>query len=466
MLPKSLLQSVYNNSKDLVKEIQYFISDGEDLNSMTKYGESALRVASNNGRFDVIKILLEAGADKDQLKWSNTFYEVAYGNLISIKSSIDRFKDLEYKDFWDRTPWLMSIQVGDIEKSAFLLSLGANKNAVGRCGKQPMAYAIQHNNVEMLKWLFENGFEIESTDDFLCTPLIFAAERGKTDCVEFLINAGADIYKENHIPKRAIEVASNLDIVKLLVDKGDDINDINEKAHALLTRTKINSRPQISKNEYLKNKYRVFGNANPEITNHKFWVEMVRTGASAWYARTTYDDTDSINNNPVWCYERYGRSITILKDGTIIEIAGEHEDYYDPDFCIYNDVTVFHANGEIIIYSYPSEVFPPTDFHSATMIGNYIYIIGSLGYMGQRITGYTPVYRLSIPSMTIEKIETYGKMPGWLSKHKAYLQQDSKIIITGGEIYTCIDGEHEYEKNNFQYCLCTISNTWEKLNNI
>ena len=35
-----------------------------------------------------------------------------------------------------------------------------------------------------------------------------------------------------------------------------------------------------------------------------------------------------------------GRSTVWLPDGRVVLIAGEHEDSYDPDFCIYNDVVV------------------------------------------------------------------------------------------------------------------------------
>ena len=462
MARKSFLQTVYNNSDNLFEEVQKFIDRGENLNRITKYSESALRVASNNGRFDVVKLLLESGADKAQLGWSDTFYEVVFGNLNSIKESINNNSDLEHRDFWERTPWLISIQVGDIEKSSILLNLGADRTATGRCGKQPLAYAIQHNNIEMLNWLVENEFDIESMDEFQSTPLIIASELGMTNCVKYLIEKGADIHKTNHIPERAIEVASNLDIVKLLIDQGDDINDISEETHALLVRAKVDGTPQVSQKEYEEGKHRTFGRSNPECAKNSFWLEMVRTGASAWNAKNKYGDTDFVDN-PVWCYKRFGRSTTILPDGTIVEIAGEHEDYYDPDFCIYNDVTVFSPNGDIKIYTYPEEDFPPTDFHSATLIGDYIYIIGSLGYFDHRVSGYTPVYRLSISSFKIEKVETSGEMPGWLSRHKACVKSDSKIMIVGGEVYSFTNGKHDYHENTKCYQLCTITKSWKRL---
>lgn len=49
--------------------------------------------------------------------------------------------------------------------------------------------------------------------------------------------------------------------------------------------------------------------------------------------------------------------MTILEDGRALFIAGEHEDSYDPDFCIYNDLIVFHTDKSVQIFAYPREVF-------------------------------------------------------------------------------------------------------------
>lgn len=70
----------------------------------------------------------------------------------------------------------------------------------------------------------------------------------------------------------------------------------------------------------------------------------------------------------VWPGYRFGGTETELRDGRRVFIAGEHEDYYDPDFCIYNDVIVEDKSGKERIFTYPPEVFPPTDGHVAIRI--------------------------------------------------------------------------------------------------
>lgn len=104
-----------------------------------------------------------------------------------------------------------------------------------------------------------------------------------------------------------------------------------------------------------------------EVEYYLAYCDEMRTQLT----RAAFDDTDSLDE-PVWCFHRFGKSITEFPDGRIIEIGGEHEDYYDPDFCIYNDVVVHYGGGRFEIFGYPEEVFPPTDSHSATLVGDVI----------------------------------------------------------------------------------------------
>lgn len=61
-------------------------------------------------------------------------------------------------------------------------------------------------------------------------------------------------------------------------------------------------------------------------------------------------------------FRRFGRSSTLLADGRLVLIGGEHEDSYDSDFCIYNDVVVRHPDGRLEVFGYPKEVFPRQTF--------------------------------------------------------------------------------------------------------
>ncbi|MEO8610400.1 MAG: hypothetical protein ABI690_21065 [Chloroflexota bacterium] len=123
---------------------------------------------------------------------------------------------------------------------------------------------------------------------------------------------------------------------------------------------------------------------------------------------------------------------------------------------------VFSPGGEIAIYGYPKNIFPPTDFHSATLVGDSIYIIGSLGYLGERQPGLTPVYHLDCASFEIASLETHGDNPGWISRHEAELdEQGTKILIRGGKIVP--ENITHYEDNLQSYQLNLATLNWRKL---
>jgi hypothetical protein len=143
-----------------------------------------------------------------------------------------------------------------------------------------------------------------------------------------------------------------------------------------------------------------------------------------------------------------------------VQIGGEHEDSYDPDFCIYNDVFVHAPDGSIAILGYPESVFPPTDFHTATLLGDSIYVIGSLGYAGRRDYGSTPVYRLDTRSFRIEPVQAAGASPGWLHRHRAVQIGPREIRVWGGKLVTLDGTKEHHEANTASFVLDVLARHW------
>ncbi|KAK4149685.1 hypothetical protein C8A00DRAFT_18659 [Chaetomidium leptoderma] len=190
---------------------------------------------------------------------------------------------------------------------------------------------------------------------------------------------------------------------------------------------------------------------------------------------------------PGFTFYRFGRTETMLPDGRLVYIGGEHEDYCYPDFFIYNDVVVVrgHSDGwakaeakvdaglvpfsdqpmerldyikmdimrnlpthaaavegaspdEIDIYGYPTDVFPPTDFHTATYYKDensgreYIYIIGGVGYKSGPHRQATLVHRLDLQDFSIQRLETAGEMPP-PEKLKSTTRQGDTISFEPGD---------------------------------
>lgn len=192
--------------------------------------------------------------------------------------------------------------------------------------------------------------------------------------------------------------------------------------------------PPVTREQYLAWRSPRLGASNPQRLDNPVWEWLVRSGMSAYQANQVMDGPPSQAAGPGWCFERFGRSTTALPDGRLVHIAGEHEDHYDPDFFIYNDVVVQHPDGSIEIYGYPREAFPPTDFHSATLVGDRIVLVGNLGYPRER-RGSTQVLVLDLATFAVVAAATVGTSPGWIHEHTAVLADDGRsIVVTGGQL--------------------------------
>lgn len=234
-----------------------------------------------------------------------------------------------------------------------------------------------------------------------------------------------------------------------------------------------------------------FGNSNPERMNLAFWEWMIRgarnpstdgeyplegtglamregvlkSGFGPYRARELFDIPVSREDGPIWTFERMGATRGPLPDGRVVCIAGEHEDFYDPDFYIYNDVIVLQPTGQIEIYGYPKELFPPTDFHTATLANDQVVIIGCLGYKDERRPGYTPVYSLDLSNYRISEVKTSGDMPGWISEHEASYDSNGLITIRRGHIVQEYRSQQRICNNFEDYSLDVTSGVWRRLTN-
>jgi len=188
---------------------------------------------------------------------------------------------------------------------------------------------------------------------------------------------------------------------------------------------------------------------------------MIGSGLDAYHAAQLFSEPERVIAHPVGCAQRFGQSLTRLPDGRIIQIGGEHEDSYDPDFCIYNDVFVHSPDGTVRIFAYPESEFPCTDFHTATLIETEIFVVGSLGYHGTRQYGVTPVYALDTQSFRIRRVTTSGSAPGWIQRHRSDLLGE-ELRVSGGFISS--QGEHGevYAANGEVFVLNTRTLEWRK----
>ncbi len=466
----ALLDAVHGRSiakdNNLIPLLKLIIAHGAPLQGVTEYCESGIRVVSHYGRFDAVKLLLDSGADSSQLSWTPLMKAIALGTNKEVKTLLESGSSLESTDSWKRTPWLLAIQTGSISKAKLLLQYGANQNALGNVGSPSLFYSIGNGHEEMLEWLLTLDMDIEQPNEHGTTILMEAAERGDISAVKVLLKNGAKVDKEED-EQTALSYANTADVASELLAAGADPAQLNSESKRALLGLQPEESDEyrlVTTNDFKKGRYHRYGKSNPENINEPFWEAMIRSGVSSWHATQAFSKYMNKPEKPVWTADRFGQSITFLSDGRIVLIGGEHEDYYDPDFFIYNDVFVLDRKNNITIYGYPKEIFPPTDFHTATLVGNDIYLIGSLGYMDTRQYNKTPVFRLSLNDFHIEALKTTGDNPGRIYKHQASLDSKNKIVISGGNLMIIKDNEEQVVSNSKKYLLDLKSLKWSQNN--
>lgn len=413
-----------------------------DVDTVLRHADVVLPALAERGRFEAVRLLLDAGADDVWLPWTALMTAVAVGTVDDVRRALDAGGRLEEADWRDRTPWLLAAHAGDVAKAVLLRERGTDVSARGWCGAPAIFHAIEAGRVDMLRWLIAEGQPLADTDEDGCGPLAFATERGAVGVAAELLARGVGADEgDGHL--NALWLAASAPVVRLLLDAGASPGELSAEGRRSLVRlppdTDESALDAVPRDAVQRTGLRRrFGDANPTPMDDPFLIAMIRAGVSAYRAGRHFRLKGDAQA-PIWSAQRFGQSVTLLPDGRIVQIGGEHEDSYDPDFCIYNDVFVHHPDGRIEVFGYPEDVFPPTDFHSATRVGGTIWVIGGLGYGAARRIGETPVHRLDLATWRFDRVATTGPAPGWLHDHQTRLTEDGRaLVVRGGKALVAI----------------------------
>lgn len=136
--------------------VKYLVTHGADVNHSTRTNSTPLRAACFDGRLDVIQYLIENGA--------NIHTANKYNNTCLMISSFR----------------------GHLDVVSYLLSKNADPDAKAYCGATALHFAAEHGHLEIVKKLLKSGAKV-TKNNMGMTPLLSAAERTKSEVVEYLI---------------------------------------------------------------------------------------------------------------------------------------------------------------------------------------------------------------------------------------------------------------------------------------
>ncbi|XP_023933463.1 ankyrin repeat, SAM and basic leucine zipper domain-containing protein 1 [Lingula anatina] len=134
----------------------------------------------------------------------------------------------------DGTQLCWAAEVGDIEKLQRLLTAGqCDINVQGFAGMTPLHWAADHGHTQCVQLLLQHGADTMIQDWGGSSPLHWAAGNGRTQCVQLLLEHGADASIEDWEERTPLHLAAehgHTQCVQLLLQHGADtsIQDCDE----------------------------------------------------------------------------------------------------------------------------------------------------------------------------------------------------------------------------------------------
>ena len=199
------------------------LEDHSLLAARTTYGETALIYAAAYADADLLKMLIERGADVNEATPEGATALIrAAGDLEKTKLLLDRGAKVEVRTAMGRTPLLVAATYpGNLETVRLLVSRGANIADQDSFGETCMTSAAKRGDAAMVTYLLEVGANPVAGGR---PPLVWAAEEGNVATMEALLKHGG---QPPPVISGALSSAAARgpdEAVRLLLDHGADAN--------------------------------------------------------------------------------------------------------------------------------------------------------------------------------------------------------------------------------------------------
>jgi len=167
---------IENNIKGLKKNL----NEGFDIDTLGEYASSPLHYACREGHIEMVKILVENGANVNIQNHYSTIYPI-FDAITSVSNKKNSFSilqllikhgaNIEKTDSFGNTLLYHAIEEENIILIKLLLQLGCDINHVSRHDKDSaLHYACFQKNREIISLLIENGADREHLNIYNKTP--------------------------------------------------------------------------------------------------------------------------------------------------------------------------------------------------------------------------------------------------------------------------------------------------------
>ncbi|KKT23376.1 MAG: hypothetical protein UW09_C0004G0121 [candidate division TM6 bacterium GW2011_GWF2_43_87] len=195
-----------------VNVVQFLIDNGANVNQINNNDDTPLSLAFELGHVDIVRCLVEAGADinqTDKVGWSLLHYAAFNGwDFACFNYLVSKGADIQKISDDNDSPLSCAFQSGYLDAARCLIKAGASINVIAPDGSNLLHRAAYDNwNVKSVKYLIEQGVAIDKVNNNNETPLLLAAQRGHLDVVRCLVEAGASFSIKNTAGQTARDLA-------------------------------------------------------------------------------------------------------------------------------------------------------------------------------------------------------------------------------------------------------------------
>ena len=185
-----------NGREDVVN---YLISLKCDVNTKAVYDRSPIQYAAEKGHLEVVKSLAAAGADIEHKDKYNGQSAVSLASMNGRENVVNYLISLHCNvnstdDYKDRSPIQYAAEEGYLEVVKSLVAAGADIEHRGGIYKQSaVGMASMNGREDVVKYLISQNCDVNTKDSIGKTPIQWAAHRGHWSVMISLLAAGADI---------------------------------------------------------------------------------------------------------------------------------------------------------------------------------------------------------------------------------------------------------------------------------
>jgi ankyrin repeat protein len=199
--------------------VNLLIEHGIDINKRNRFRETAIYMAANDGRLNIVQTLYNNGANLNIPDSKNISpIQIAYlnGHMNVVNFLLDKIDAKK------------EICLGHVEIVQLLINNGLDINEL-LGGAPPITLAAEQGYIDLVTFLLNNNADVNKTGNSRVTALHQAAQFGHLEIVKLLLEHGADkniMSIHNVTPLDLAQRYGYIDVARLLINGIAETNDI------------------------------------------------------------------------------------------------------------------------------------------------------------------------------------------------------------------------------------------------